>query len=245
MNQLDYLSKAKVIFSEESKNVNIAKMVEDVQTIFQKHNFSCGQGEFVPKTLKKTEIYYDRPFNGRNFNNYMFCGGFCRQIVLQNSETNFYEVFVEQKNSMSSKLKKFKLNRPVKAEELKTELKINSKLFQSNTKVESDVLIVPFVLKNKNGNVDCVIDLFVECANIENIYSQDKKQVTFVDINLRTQYKYMYKHNEEMCKFLKRLAQEVRAYLLGILISSKDNKYYHIIDTYFEDVSKKAVPLPF
>ena len=121
-------------------------------------------------------------------------------------------------------------------------------MFQSNVKVESDIMVIPFVQKNTNGEVCCVVNFFLENAKAENIYSTDKKQIVFFGAKMLTKYKYLYKYTQVGLLYAN-MFHALENYLRSKNINESQfvyqDKYSVLLETYFVDVSLKACPLPF
>jgi len=229
------------MYTAEVKDVDLPKLVDAISRRFIEYGFKIGMAQ----TTKYSEIYYDANLTNNTLKNFLFYGGMCRQVFMKNQPEN--DIFLECKYSVGDKLKRFKVDKPANATQIKNQLRIRMGTFRSVAKTEVEKTIIPFVQTDEKGNITCVFNLVVDLSKMENPYSDQQKQAVFVHVKMAPEFVRFFKKHKPYNYTWKDLNASVDPIFdkLNFKHIKLVNKYDAMFKYYFEDVYEKSIFLPF
>ena len=243
----EYICTSTRRYTAEIEKTSVPNIIEKLTSEFAKFGLVRGGENFKPSLNRQTEIYYDAQLANNTLKTLLFYGGFCRQIFVENLQTQGQDIYVDFKSVAGSKEKRFKLDVPAKALQIKNKLEIEFRTFRTVAKADVQRLVIPFIKTDENGKVVCVFNLYIETDRIENVYEKQPKDVVFVYAKMPPEFARYYKKN-----YVKSLGLD--GFDLAFMHAMEDlefahakqsNKYEAMFENYFKDLYEKSVYLPF
>ena len=243
----EYICTSTRRYTAELEKINIPNLIEKLTREFGEFGFVTGGDYFKPCFSKQTEIYYDAQLANNTLKTLLSYGGFCRQVFVDNPQTQSQDIYVDFKHVAGNKEKRFKLDIPAKALQIKNKLGIEFRTFRAVAKADVQKMVIPYFKTNENGKIICVYNLYIETDRIENVYEKQPKDVVFVYAKMPPEFARYYKKNYTKSLGLDGFDLAFMHALeeLGFAHAKQSTKYEALFNNYFKDLYEKSAFLPF